>query len=68
MSTEAEEKEFVRVRSLCKMYDCDRKTMERLLPKLQETHEIHTTEWNGQMRVHLKEFRRAVLQRANLTF
>lgn len=67
MST-GEETEFVRVLNLCRMFDCDRKTMERLLEKLAESHEVEVICWNGQRRVNYKQFRRAVLLQSTLTF
>lgn len=60
--------EYVRVLNLCRAFDCDRKTMERLLSKLQESHQIETLTWNGQLRVNIRQFRSAVLQQATLTF
>lgn len=39
MST-GEETECVLVLNLCRMFDCDRKTMERLLVKLAESHRV----------------------------
>lgn len=67
MST-GEETEFVRVLNLCRMFDCDRKTMERLLEKLAESHQVEIINWNGQRRVNYKQFRRAVLLQSTLTF
>lgn len=67
MST-GEETEFVRVLNLCRMFDCDRKTMERLLEKLAESHQVEIINWNGQRRVNYKQFRRAVLMQSTLTF
>ncbi len=67
MST-GEDTEFVRVLNLCRMFDCDRKTMERLLEKLAESHTVEVINWNGQRRVNYKQFRRAVLMQSTLTF
>lgn len=58
----------MRVLNLCRMFDCDRKTMERLLEKLAESHQVEIINWNGQRRVNYKQFRRAVLLQSTLTF
>ena len=67
MST-GEETEFVRVLNLCRLFDCDRKTMERLLEKLMESHQVEVISWNGQRRVNYKQFRRAVLLQSTINF
>lgn len=68
MSAEPDEKEFVRVLNLCRMYDCDRKTMEKLLEKLGESHLIERLTWNGQLRVNYRQFKRAVIDQATVNF
>lgn len=60
--------EFVRVLNLCRAYDCDRKTMERLLDKLAQSHGLEILVWNGQRRVNISQFRRAVLSQCVLSF
>ncbi len=64
----SEETEYIRVLNLCRLFDCDRKTMERLLDKLAESHQVEVLVWNGQRRVNYKQFRRAVLSQSVLTF
>lgn len=68
MRDENDEVEFVRVLNLCRAFDCDRKTMERLLAKLRESYQIETLLWNGQLRVNYRQFRSAVMRQASLTF
>lgn len=60
--------EFIKLRTLAELFDCDAKTLTKLLAKLSETREIEQTTWNGITRVNYKQFRRAVLEQAKLTF
>lgn len=60
--------EFIKLRTLAELFDCDAKTLAKLLAKLSETREIEQTTWNGITRVNYKQFRRAVLEQAKLTF
>ena len=57
-----ENEDFVRLLTLCQMFDCDRRTLTKVLNKLSESYAIETINWNGQIRVNAKQFRRAVLQ------
>lgn len=63
-----DEIEFVRVLNLCRAFDCDRKTMERLLDNLADRYGIEVLVWNGQKRVNYKQFRRAVVRECELHF
>lgn len=63
-----EEGEFVKIKTLCEMFDSDRRTMERLLSLLKESYSIEVLDWNGQKRVNIKQFRRAVLEQSVLSF
>lgn len=58
------EPEFLRLTSLCRRFECDRKTMEKLLAHLQQAYHIETMSWNGQARVNYHQFRRAVVNQA----
>ena len=60
--------EYLRIKNLCELYDCDRGTMEKLLAKARQTHDIPELVWNGQRRVHLPAFRRFLLENATLNF
>lgn len=60
--------EFIKLKSLAELFDCDAKTLVKLIAKLTETHEIEQTTWNGITRVNYKQFRRAVMTQAKLNF
>jgi hypothetical protein len=60
--------EFIRVKNLCELFDCDRGTIDRILHKAAESHDIPVLTWNGQRRVHLPSFRRFLMEQMNLTF
>lgn len=64
MQDKVDEPEFLRVSSLCRKFECDKKTMEKLLHHLKESHQIELLCWNGQVRVNYHQFRRAVVNRA----
>lgn len=59
---------FIKLRTLAELFDCDAKTLTKLIAKLSETHEIEQISWNGITRVNYEQFRRAVLEQAKLTF
>lgn len=60
--------EFLRIKNLCELYDCDRGTMDKLLAKAAETHDIPVLVWNGQRRVHLPSLRRFLIENSTLNF
>lgn len=60
--------EFVKLKTLAEQFDCDSKTLVKLLAKLQEAYAIEQVIWNGVVRVNYKQFRRAVLEQATTTF
>lgn len=57
---------MVKVATLARMYDCDKRTMQEVLMQLREYHEIPSVSWNGTERVDLAAFKRAVLKEARL--
>lgn len=64
MQDRCDEPEFLRISSLCRRFECDKKTMEKLLAHLKEAYHIETLTWNGQVRVNYQQFRRAVVNQA----
>lgn len=60
--------EFLRMKNLCELFDCDRGTLERLLAKARATHEIPELVWNGQRRIHLPSFRKFLLENTTVNF
>lgn len=60
--------EFIKLKNLAKLFDCDAKTLQKVLDKLSESYEIKTFVWNNSLRINYEQFRRAVLEQVNLTF
>lgn len=60
--------EYLRIKNLCEVYDCDKGTMEKLLAKARLSHDIPELVWNGQRRIHLPSFRRFLIENATITF
>lgn len=46
------ENEFVRINTAAARFDFDKRTLEAIIRRAQETHDIPVIEWNGQKRVH----------------
>ena len=60
------ETEMVKVATLARMFDCDKRTMQEVLVKVRQSHEVPGVLWNGVERVELRAFKRAVLECATL--
>lgn len=60
--------EFVKLKTLAEAYDCDVKTLAKLLKKLEESYSIETVNWNGIIRINYKQFRRAIMDQTTQTF
>ena len=57
---------MVKVATLARMFDCDKRTMQEVLVKVRQSHEVPGVWWNGVERVDLRAFKRAVLECATL--
>lgn len=44
--------DFVKISTASELFDCDRATMEAIIRRAQESHDVRIMEWNGQRRVH----------------
>ncbi len=60
------ETEMVKVATLARMFDCDKRTMQEVLYRVRQSHDIPTVKWNGVERVDLRAFKRAVLECATI--
>lgn len=63
-----EEEEMVKVGTLARRWDCDRRTMMGVLAVVRRRHEVPGVVWNGVERVDVRAFRRAVLEEAVINF
>lgn len=60
--------EFLRVASICDLFDCDRGTLDKILTQARQTHDIPVLVWNGQKRISLPAFRKYLIEHATLSF
>ena len=57
---------MVKVATLARMFDCDKRTMQEVLYRVRQSHDVPTVKWNGVERVDLRAFKRAVLEIATI--
>ena len=67
MAKRANNPDFVTPRFLCEQFNCDRRTMERLLYHIEQSHQIRIT-WNGHNRYDYKKVLQYLIENRNLAF
>jgi hypothetical protein len=59
--------DLVTARFLCEQFNCDRRTMENLLFKIEQSHQIRF-EWNGRARYDYKKVLQYIFENRKLVF
>lgn len=44
--------DFVKISTAAELFDCDARTLEAIIRRAQETHDVPVMNWNGTRRVH----------------